>query len=156
MTPERLKEIQKLFENGGNDFLEQIDEIVPELIDSALRLAKIEGAGDEEVEKACEGLMKSYRSLDDNLFHKSMNSLDDIAKSRNATVADLRAKLGESEKRIAELQPLLGDSATYIRRMARMLRDHPSRIQLRAIDFVTKKLSAFERHIVPMNGDEPA
>ena len=104
MTPERLKEIQKLFQNGGNDFLEQIDEIVPELLDSALRLAAIEAAGDEEVEKACDGLMKSYRSLDDSLFHRSMNALDDIAKSRNATIADLRAKLGEATERIQDLE----------------------------------------------------
>ena len=101
MTPERLKEIQKLFQNGGNDFLEQIDEIVPELLDSALRLAAIEAAGDEEVEL----MLKTIGGdASDSEKTNAFLWLRWIFKSRNATIADLRAKLGEATERIQDLE----------------------------------------------------
>lgn len=42
---------------------------------------------------------------------------------------------------------ILGDAAFYIRRMAGMLEGHPSRVQVRALAFVGKKLAGYERTI---------
>jgi len=109
VTPEEIKQKARIIKQAFNDdeglnLLVHAARCVDELESSALRLAAIEAAGDEEVDRACDGLMKSYRSLDDSLFHRSMNALDDIAKSRNATIADLRAKLGEATERIQDLE----------------------------------------------------
>ena len=108
MTPDKELEVIAFRESVKgcpyDDLVGKNREMLLFLCDSALRLAAIEAAGDEEVDRACDGLMKSYRSLDDSLFHRSMNALDDIAKSRNATIADLRAKLGEATERIQDLE----------------------------------------------------
>lgn len=113
MTPEEIKQKARIIKQAFNDdeglnLLVHAARCVDELESSALRLAAIEAAGDEEVDRACDGLMKSYRSLDDSLFHRSMNALDDIAKSRNATIADLRAKLGETVKLMMGLLSVAG------------------------------------------------
>ena len=116
MTPDKELEVIAFRESVKgcpyDDLVGKNREMLLFLCDSALRLAAIEAAGDEEVDRACDGLMKSYRSLDDSLFHRSMNALDDIAKSRNATTADLRAKLGEAEKRIEDLEETIDGLAT--------------------------------------------
>lgn len=65
-----------------------------------------------------------------------------------------QSQVESQDSELNEANRLLGDSAFYIRRMARMLEGHPSRIQLRALDFVKKKLLCFERHIVPMKPSE--
>ena len=116
MTPEEIKQKARIIKQAFNDdeglnLLVHAARCVDELESSALRLAAIEAAGDEEVDRACDGLMKSYRSLDDSLFHRSMNALDDIAKSRNATIADLRAKLGEAEAELKRRGDQIGWSA---------------------------------------------
>lgn len=45
----------------------------------------------------------------------------------------LRELCGQQQSELDTCNQLLGDSAFYIRRMARILEGHPSRIHLRAI-----------------------
>ena len=138
MTPERLKEIQKLFENGGNDFLEQIEEIVPELLDSALRLAAIEGAGDEEVDRACDALRRGWWTSEDgdNIRpDKHIDAVLDVVASRNQVIADLRAKLGEAEKALGNLSDIPNSSEFLVteadqREADRAITDGSAKLQL--------------------------
>ena len=75
--------------------------------ETALRLAAIEAAGDEEVEKACEALRRGYWTSEDGDSIRPDRHIDavlDVVASRNATIADLRAKLGEAEKAAEEME----------------------------------------------------
>ena len=78
-----------------------------EVFDSALRLDAIEAAGDEEVEKACEALRRGYWTSEDGDSirpDKHIDAVLDVVASRNATITDLLAKLGEATERIQDLE----------------------------------------------------
>lgn len=59
------------------------------------------------------------------------------------------------EQEFDKLNSLLGDSAFYIRRLARLSEGHASRIDRRALEFVKKRLLGFERVVRPMNEGNP-
>ena len=109
MTPEEIEGIKKLKQiaddsPGCPEFVIETDDLVF-LCDSALRLSAIENARDEEVEKLvnaadyCTGTKCYCESCRINF-----REVASIAKSRNATIADLRAKLGEATERIQDLE----------------------------------------------------
>lgn len=66
------------------------------------------GCGDEEVERACKTIQKSLvpEATDDSRIDSftAAGWLRDIAKSRNATIADLRAKLGRRRNEVPTLR----------------------------------------------------
>ena len=63
-------------------------------------------------------------------------------------------ELARVQQELAQMHGVLADSAFYIRRLAGMLEGHPSRAQLRALEFVNRKLGRFERKIVPMESGD--
>lgn len=71
------------------------------------------------------------------------------------TIADLRRDVGDLTEELKSANLLLGDSAFYIRRMAKIVEcyNHPSRIHARAMDFVKRKLFGFERVIHTTEGE---
>ena len=103
MTPEEIKQKARIIKQAFNDdeglnLLVHAARCVDELESSALRLAAIEAAGDEEVRKLLLDIRK-YCVAD-----AALNDLELLLRSRNATIADLRAKLGEATERIQDLE----------------------------------------------------
>lgn len=94
MTPEEIETLRERYDIYD----------LKEVFDAALRLDAIENAGDEEVDAACGGLLKAYRSLSDSLFHKSMNDLENIAKGAIVERDKLRERIKEAEERIKDLE----------------------------------------------------
>lgn len=102
LTQARIEEMRntyvsvKCYEDWPLDRDENI-----ELCNMALRLAAIEGAGDEEVEK----LRLRFQAM--SFVAQKLEVFDELAhafKSRGQEVADLRAKLGEATERIQDLE----------------------------------------------------
>ena len=106
MTPEEIKQKARIIKQAFNDdeglnLLVHAARCVDELESSALRLAAIEAAGDEEVEL----MLKTIGGdASDSEKTNAFLWLRWIFKSRNATTADLRAKLGEATERIQDLE----------------------------------------------------
>lgn len=123
LEPEKIQEIKASEEKRERG--EVIHYIPPwmiiELCDMALRLAAIEGAGDEDIERALESTkqaktfyeiaaqhakdpaVKQFAQDFGNLLSMSRD-IQAVAKSRNQVIADLRVKLGEAEERIKDLE----------------------------------------------------
>ena len=106
MTPEEIKQKARIIKQAFNDdeglnLLVHAARCVDELESSALRLAAIEAAGDEEVEK----LRLRFQAM--SFVAQKLEVFDELAhafKSRGQEVADLRAKLGEATERIQDLE----------------------------------------------------
>lgn len=94
MTPERIQEARSLIVQAGTDpaVWKPASKALDELCDSALRLAAIENAGDEEVDDLFEYVR---RNTGDPQVASNVVVLNAVLKSRNQVIADLRAKLGE-------------------------------------------------------------
>ena len=110
MTPEEIKQKARIIKQAFNDdeglnLLVHAARCVDELESSALRLAAIEAAGDEEVESLHEGF---YKLLPLNTLEArrcgAFDTAIELLQERNATIADLRAKLGEAEKALEEME----------------------------------------------------
>ena len=110
MTPEEIK--NTLMAGMPNDF--KVCGIPKQellnLCDSALRLAAIEGAEDEDFDSCLSEIDNGQEGA---FFAKipviDVDRLRLMFKSRNQVIADLRAKLGEAEQRIEFYEELVNN-----------------------------------------------
>ena len=103
MKIEDLKEVcEEILDSAKSGYPLRIsDDEAVAMSEAVLRLAAIENAGDEEVEL----MLKTIGGdASDSEKTNAFLWLRWIFKSRNATTADLRAKLGEATERIQDLE----------------------------------------------------
>jgi len=112
MTPERAEELKR------QEYTTMTFDEATELCDAALRLASIENAGDEEVDREFSSVQEwiegeGFASVSDGMGHA--HNLRDLAVFNRQTaregamvIADLRERLGEAEKLLLEIKKFYG------------------------------------------------
>ena len=110
MTPEEIKQKARIIKQAFNDdeglnLLVHAARCVDELESSALRLAAIEAATDQDVEIMLLGMDDDACDCDD---CETVRRLRNIFKSRHQVISDLRVKLGETVKLMMGLLSVAG------------------------------------------------